>query len=132
MTTARRYQPLECGNSLPGLMRSSAKKIEVLSTISAAGTICWKIWANIGVDCCHSSGSQGSSRGRDRKSPHVVLLDQAGDEAGRLRLLDEVAQKGSARTVATLGANRLLHGRKLAIENARAGQRFNVGQETGP
>ena len=49
-------------------------------------------------------------------------LDEARDQTVLLRLLDKVAQEGKAGGVLFRGADRLLHGGELAVENARAGE----------
>ncbi len=52
-----------------------------------------------------------SARRCDREAPdHLVLLDQAGDEARGFRLLDEVVQERRTGRVGARGADRLLHG----------------------
>ena len=83
---------------------------------------------------CYKSrnvGAKTSSGRRDRKSPHLVLLDQAGDEAGSLRLLHKVSQEGGACRVALLRADSLLYGGELAVENAGAGKLFHIRQKSG-
>src|SRR5713226_5465688 len=62
-------------------------------------------------------------RRRNRQAAgDAVPLDQAGDDAGSLRLLDEIAQEGEAGGVFLRRADRLLHGGELTVENARSRQ----------
>jgi len=57
-----------------------------------------------------------------RQAFHLVLLDEAGDQAGGFRLLHERAQKLCAFGVLARCADRLLHGGELAIQDAGAGR----------
>src|SRR5512146_3112540 len=62
-------------------------------------------------------------RRRDRQAAgDAVALDQARDEAGLLRFLDEIAQEGEAGRVLLGRPDRLLHGGELAGQDARARQ----------
>src|SRR5713226_8636014 len=62
-------------------------------------------------------------RRRDRQpAGDAVPLDQAGDDAGFLRLLDEIAQEGEAGSVFLRRADRLLHGGELTVEDTRPRQ----------
>ena len=73
-----------------------------------------------------------SGRRRHRQPAHLVLLDEAGDEAGGLGLLDEVAQQRGAGGIAAGGADRLLHGGELAVQDAGARQLLDIGEQPRP
>src|SRR5271165_5158339 len=67
-----------------------------------------------------------------KAADHIVAFDQAADEPGFLRLLDEVAQKRGASSVVSCRADRLLHGGELPVEDARAGQFRGILQKPRP
>ena len=73
-------------------------------------------------------GSRAARRGH-RQATHPVALDQARDQAGGLRLLDEVAKQRGAGRVALRRADRLLYRGEAAVKDARAGQRLEVLQQ---
>src|SRR5262249_41139417 len=57
----------------------------------------------------------------DRQALDLVLLDQAGDEARFLGVLDELGEIACALGGGLVAADGLLHGRELAVEDFQFG-----------
>ena len=60
-----------------------------------------------------------------------MAFNEAGDEAGCLCLLDEIAQELSSGGVLPRRADRLLHGGKLPVENPGARQSLDIFEQPG-
>lgn len=61
-----------------------------------------------------------------------MTFDEARDEPGRFYLFNKVAQEGRAGRVFPRRTDRLLNRRKLPIDDARAGQLFQVREKSWP
>src|SRR5215831_7958215 len=73
-----------------------------------------------------------SGRRRDGEAHHLVSGNEARNQPRRLGLLDEGAQERSSGRVLARRADSLLHGSELAIKDTRAGQFFDIAQQTRP
>ena len=61
-----------------------------------------------------------------------MFFEQVRHYTASLGFFDEFAQKGRRRHALWLGANRLLHRGKLAVENSRAWQLFYIRAQARP
>src|ERR1700722_13441943 len=69
---------------------------------------------------------------RDRQAADLMAFDEPGDKAGRFHLFDKAAQERRARGVFPRRTDRLLHRGKPPIDDARAGEFFQVGEKPRP
>ena len=66
---------------------------------------------------------------RHRQAVHAVLVDQAGDQTAGGGFSNKGAQKFRAVCVVLVGSDGLLDGGELTVEDARAGEFFDIGQQ---